>query len=743
MTLNSLEIENGMRRRPTGDAHGDMQGPFSGDAEGGSLNRDMQGVSGNEGDNDGSGHPNNLSVEAAFEGIPVPPWWEQITLRGLAVSAVLGGLFCIITHKLNLTTGVIPSLNVAAGLLGFFLIKTWTKLLERVGLLNKMFTRQENTVIQTCVVACYGIAFSGGFDTYILGMDENTRQKTGPELAGNTASAVKNPQLGWIFAFIFTVSFLGLFSVVPLRKIMVIDYKLTYPSGTATAILINSFHTPQGEEKAKKQVKCLGKYFVISFLWSFFKWFYVGDGDCGFDNFPIFGLKAKDNMFYSDFSLVYVGAGMICPHLINISLLLGGIISFGLMWPLIRNNEGDWYPKGLESTDLKGLYGYKVFVAIALILGDGLYNFAKIFCITLLSLYRQHKEQKNLPLRNPSNVIGESLETSSIDVARRNETKNMYTDEASETLTTDYAKRNMIFMRDSIPFWAAASGYVLLAAISVGVMPQIFPPVKWYYVLVGYIVAPVLGFCNAYGCGLTDWSLASNYGKLGLFVFAAWVGEDGGVIAGLALMGVMMVIVATAADLMQDFKTGYLTLSSPRSMFVSQVIGTIMGCILAPLTFWMYWKAFDIGNSKEYKAPYAKIFRQMALIGVNGFSALPKHCLPLCYGFFLFAIVVNLIRDIVPQKVSRYIPIPMAMAIPFYIGPYFAIDMFVGTVIVFVWTKLNKEKADLLVPAVASGLICGDGLWTVPSAILAMAKVKSPICMAFLSRTAATNTLGI
>uniref|UniRef100_A0A0D6QRB6 Uncharacterized protein n=1 Tax=Araucaria cunninghamii TaxID=56994 RepID=A0A0D6QRB6_ARACU len=624
MTLNSLEIENGMRRRPTGDAHGDMQGPFSGDAEGGSLNRDMQGVSGNEGDNDGSGHPNNLSVEAAFEGIPVPPWWEQITLRGLAVSAVLGGLFCIITHKLNLTTGVIPSLNVAAGLLGFFLIKTWTKLLERVGLLNKMFTRQENTVIQTCVVACYGIAFSGGFD-----------------------------------------------------------------------------------------------------------------------NFPIFGLKAKDNMFYSDFSLVYVGAGMICPHLINISLLLGGIISFGLMWPLIRNNEGDWYPKGLESTDLKGLYGYKVFVAIALILGDGLYNFAKIFCITLLSLYRQHKEQKNLPLRNPSNVIGESLETSSIDVARRNETKNMYTDEASETLTTDYAKRNMIFMRDSIPFWAAASGYVLLAAISVGVMPQIFPPVKWYYVLVGYIVAPVLGFCNAYGCGLTDWSLASNYGKLGLFVFAAWVGEDGGVIAGLALMGVMMVIVATAADLMQDFKTGYLTLSSPRSMFVSQVIGTIMGCILAPLTFWMYWKAFDIGNSKEYKAPYAKIFRQMALIGVNGFSALPKHCLPLCYGFFLFAIVVNLIRDIVPQKVSRYIPIPMAMAIPFYIGPYFAIDMFVGTVIVFVWTKLNKEKADLLVPAVASGLICGDGLWTVPSAILAMAKVKSPICMAFLSRTAATNTLGI
>ena len=64
--------------------------------------------------------------------------------------------------------------------------------------------------------------------------------------------------------------------------------------------------------------------------------------------------------FYFDFSLTYVGAGMICPHLINVSLLLGGIISYGLMWPLIGNKAGDWYPSGLGHSDLKGLYGYKV-----------------------------------------------------------------------------------------------------------------------------------------------------------------------------------------------------------------------------------------------------------------------------------------------------------------------------------------------------------------------------------------------
>lgn len=36
---------------------------------------------------------------------------------------------------------------------------------------------------------------------------------------------------------------------------MIIDYKLTYPSGTATAVLINGFHTPQGDEMAKYGIK--------------------------------------------------------------------------------------------------------------------------------------------------------------------------------------------------------------------------------------------------------------------------------------------------------------------------------------------------------------------------------------------------------------------------------------------------------------------------------------------------------
>jgi uncharacterized oligopeptide transporter (OPT) family protein len=64
--------------------------------------------------------------------------------------------------------------------------------------------------------------------------------------------------------------------------------------------------------------------------------------------------------FYFDFSPTYVGVGMICPHIVNVSVLLGGIISWGIMWPLIRNKKGSWYSATLLETSLHGLQGYRV-----------------------------------------------------------------------------------------------------------------------------------------------------------------------------------------------------------------------------------------------------------------------------------------------------------------------------------------------------------------------------------------------
>ncbi|KZV48057.1 hypothetical protein F511_31032 [Dorcoceras hygrometricum] len=538
--------------------------------------------------------------------------------------------------------------------------------------------------------------------------------------AGSAAINVKELSVGWMIGYLFVVSFVGLFSIVPLRKMMILKYKLSYPSGTATAHLINSFHTPKGAKVAKKQVWCLFKSFVGSFFFSCFKWFFAASDGCGFDSFPTFGLHALKQRFNFDFSATYIGVGMICPYMVNVSLLVGAILSWGVMWPIIQTKEGSWYKAGLKGSDIHGIQGYRVFIAISMMLGDGLFHVVYMVIVTVKSFMAQQSEQRHVNNRTEGGQLIQD-----------------YNDE----------RRREYFLKDQIPNAAAIIGYVLLAALSVGLIPVIFQQLKWYHILVAYIVAPILAFCNAYGCGLTDWSLASNYGKLAILIFSSWVGlEHGGIIAGLASCGVMMSIVSTASDLMQDFKTGYLTLSSPRSMFFGQVYGTALGCIMSPLVFWFFFKAYNVGDqSGSYPAPFATMYRAIATLGVEGFSSLPKHCLTLMIVFFVSAVAINLLIEILRKcdiKIYKFIPGPMCMAIPFYLGAYFSIDMCVGSLILFLWERQNKKGAKEYGPAVASGLICGDSLWGIPSAVLALSGVNSPMCMKFLSSSVNTRVDG-
>ncbi|KAG4991418.1 hypothetical protein JHK87_024875 [Glycine soja] len=101
---------------------------------------------------------------------------------------------------------------------------------------------------------------------------ENTITQTWVGIEENNPGSTKEPRIGWMTTFLFMTSFVGLLALVPIRK-----------------------------------------------------WFYLGEDNCGFVQFSTFGLKAWKNSYFN-FSMTYVKIGMICSHLINLSLLLGVVI---------------------------------------------------------------------------------------------------------------------------------------------------------------------------------------------------------------------------------------------------------------------------------------------------------------------------------------------------------------------------------------------------------------------------------
>ncbi|TVT99847.1 hypothetical protein EJB05_54756 [Eragrostis curvula] len=659
------------------------------------------------------------SVEAAFAGQPPPPWWRQITARSVVVSMAVAPLFTLISMRLGLTAGIVPSFAMSASLVSFFAIGSWARLLGRCGVATQPFTRQENIVVQTCISACTTLSVYGGFTSFLPAMTETVAKSIGETGAENDAL---HP---WkVMTFLFLTSFSSLFCNLPLTKIMIVDYKLMYPTGSAIAGIINSFHTPKGAATAKLQVRALVQTLIGSFTWASFQWFYTGGDGCGFQDFPIFGLYAYRQRFYFDFSPSLVGVGMICPYLINFSLLFGAVISSGIMWPLLQKKQGEWFTDPSRSS-FRGINGYKVPMGVSLVLGDSLFQLCSVSIKAARHLWKQNQNRQQGSTLSNGDGGGSSCD-----------------DEAEEQSSSyDDRRRNQIFQGDYIPMHFALAGYAIFGTISTIFVPRVFPQIRYQHVALCYALAPLLAFCNAYAAGLTDWSLGTIYGKLAIFIFGAWVGKAaGGEIAGLVACGVVVVVIGNSAELMQDFRTGYLTLTSPISMFASQVIGTTLGCLVNPLIFAGFQKIVGKEHLGEagtpYAAPMAVAFRGIASLSVEGIKTLPKHSIQLCMVCFFLAICVDCVTALANARKWRVrgcIPNVMAMTIPFFLGPTFAIDMSLGSLILILWRRADKQAATMLSVVVASGLICGDGLWALPSAFLSTFKVQPPICMKFLS----------
>jgi uncharacterized oligopeptide transporter (OPT) family protein len=126
-------------------------------------------------------------------------------------------------------------------------------------------------------------------------------------------------------------------------------------------------------------------------------------------------------------------------------------------------------------------------------------------------------------------------------------------------------------------------GYVFLSVISTVVIPHLYAQLRYHHVAFAYLIAPLFAFCNAYGNVITDMNIATTYGKITVLIFSSWVGlKDGGVVAGLAACAIIASNISTVSDLMHDYRTGYITLTSPHTIFISQVAGTALGCVINP-----------------------------------------------------------------------------------------------------------------------------------------------------------------
>lgn len=105
-----------------------------------------------------------------------------------------------------------------------------------------------------------------------------------------------------------------------------------------------------------------------------------------------------------------------------------------------------------------------MFIAIAIILGDGLYKFAMVLTRTVVAIAASTEKRKFFGVL-PVNSDGRTISGNGA---------------APETPPSfDDARRTEFFLKDQIPTPVAIGGYVTVAAVSITTVPHlIFPQLK-------------------------------------------------------------------------------------------------------------------------------------------------------------------------------------------------------------------------------------------------------------------------
>jgi len=608
----------------------------------------------------------------------------QLTFKALFAGVVAGAFGSFLAIYNGLKTGIVPSLNIISALMGFFICKAVLKVIP-----GGIFTPQENVVIQTTAVACIQVAQSSGFSSGLLAMGKNAAQTSGP---GQSPDDYVNLTYLTTFSFCCSVGFFGLFIAFPLRKYAIIDRKLQFPSGTATAAVIQTMHS--NADEAWQSLKRLLSWTVITTFQSLVK-FLLDAPDLPFlGNF----LAGKGIVF--DWDLSSCAIGMILPNCINASILLGGVIAMCVINPWIEyhhqcdplpasasaSGEQCWFnlsPPAEETYASSYLEGraYYFYPGVAMVVVDGFYSIVKLAYLLIKSFVK------------PDVPVEADTESDPREAAR-------------------VRRLNEIFLESKLPVWLVGGGYVLCSAVCVFVVGAVFK-VPVYQVLLAVILTPLFSVGIIVGVGMTDWDVSASFGKLMLFPFGM-MNAGGSLVPALAACMITISACGAAAGMMQNFKTGYLLGAAPLTMVAAQLVGAAAGVVIAPGMFEIFNSAYILPGDPKTEAVagiFGSAYRVLAgVFASGGLSALPKHVPEFCIAFAILALVMNIISDLIPSKLGPYMPNAMAMSIGLMMGPGVGIDFFLGGLAISVWRYINPEACKKFSVVVASGCLAGGGI---------------------------------
>jgi OPT family oligopeptide transporter len=180
----------------------------------------------------------------------------------------------------------------------------------------------------------------------------------------------------------------------------------------------------------------------------------------------------------------------------------------------------------------------------------------------------------------------------------------------------------------------------------------------------------------------------------------------GNMVASVMTAGVTASGANLSADMMQDFKTGYLLGATPKKQTFVQLLGVTIGSIIAVPIFFAVTGAYGLAT-ETMPAPSAVSWSGMAELLSKGFSALSPYTI---IGVICGIISGMLLSTLEHTRLKKFLPSPFVIGIGIFLPAFFSITIFLGSIIRWVLEKKYANWVAFYGVSLASGAIVGESV---------------------------------
>ncbi len=220
-----------------------------------------------------------------------------------------------------------------------------------------------------------------------------------------------------------------------------------------------------------------------------------------------------------------------------------------------------------------------------------------------------------------------------VQAVRRYREKN-----AAPVESADWKRVNLLGLVIWVIFWGV--GIVLVGSQ--------FLHQPWFFLTVAVGLCFLFVLVNGISLGISDWNPISSAFVLTVFILAAMGLRDPGV--GLLCAAILLIACTSGGDMQQDRSTGWRLSTNRVVQFRYQVIGIIMGAVLAVVLAKLFMSAYPILTQDQFTHPHLEGAQKWQSAMTYKFQ---PHVLKALQLGILLGLIIEVLRKLIKSR-PRY-----------------------------------------------------------------------------------------